>query len=32
VWFLIVGCTSTCYQRYSGDIHRIVDSWIVEGK
>jgi len=32
VWYLIVGCTSTCYQRYSGDIHRIIGSWIVEGK
>jgi len=32
VWYLIVGCTTTCYQRYSGDIHRIVSSWLVEGK
>jgi hypothetical protein len=32
VWYLIVGCTLTCYQRHSGDIHRVIDSWIVEGK
>jgi hypothetical protein len=32
VWYLIVGCTVSCYQRYAGDIHRVVDSWLVEGK
>jgi len=32
VWYLIVGCTVSCYQHYSGDIHRVVASWLVEGK
>jgi len=32
VWYLIVGCSVACYQHYSGDIHRVVDSWLVEGK
>jgi hypothetical protein len=32
VWYLIVGCDETCYRHYSGDIHRVVDSWTVEGK
>jgi len=32
VWFLILGCSSTCFQHYSGDINRVVESWTVEGK
>jgi hypothetical protein len=32
VWYLIVGCQLSCYQRYSGDIHRVIGSWTVEGK
>lgn len=32
VWYLIVGCDLSCYQRYAGDIHRLIGSWTVEGK
>lgn len=32
VWFLAVGCQADCYHANAGAIHRIVDSWTVEGK
>jgi hypothetical protein len=32
VWFLAVGCLADCYRANAGAIHRIVDSWTVEGK
>jgi hypothetical protein len=32
VWFLAVGCTPACYERHKGAIHRVLDSWTVEGK
>jgi hypothetical protein len=32
VWILLVGCEATCYERHSEAIHRVLDSWTVEGK
>jgi hypothetical protein len=32
VWFLMVGCSTQCYKRHSAAIHRVIDSWTVEGK
>lgn len=31
VWVLIVGCESSCFRRNAGAIHRVADSWIVQG-
>ncbi|GAC1601839.1 MAG: hypothetical protein NVS3B21_29660 [Acidimicrobiales bacterium] len=32
VWLLILGCEASCYKRNATIIHRVVDSWTVEGK
>jgi hypothetical protein len=32
VWFLIIGCSTTCYRSNTAAIHRIADSWTVKGK
>lgn len=32
VWFLLVGCSTKCYQQHKSEIRRVVDSWTVEGK
>jgi hypothetical protein len=32
VWFLIVGCSTTCYRNNEAAIHRVADSWTVRGK
>lgn len=31
VWLLIVGCESSCFHRNAAAIHRVADSWIVQG-
>ena len=32
VWFLIVGCSASCYPHYASQIRGVVASWTVEGK
>ena len=32
VWFIAVGCSDKCYRQHKADIHRVIDSWTVEGK
>ena len=32
VWLLIVGCSTECFQRFAATIHRVADSWTVQGK
>jgi len=31
VWLLILGCESSCFRRNAAAIHRVADSWIVQG-
>jgi hypothetical protein len=32
VWFVIVGCTTSCYRANTAAIRRVIDSWTVQGK
>ena len=32
VWLLILGCDTSCFHRNSTAIHRVADSWIVQGR
>lgn len=32
VWFIAVGCSDKCYRAHKAAIHRVIESWTVEGK